>query len=987
MTKQSAPMTHPSVLHHASPRSDILEGELQDGIFAADFADVAANRAPAAYQNAATFFHNTHPSKPLKQVVNTVFRVLNDPNRTGGVVRLSTGFGGGKSHTLITLYHLAQAGGDHSIGSELLDPSDRPATVTVVAVDAARAGVPEYSKREGRQLRSLWGDVFYQLAGDRGLQILGQADDPEASPSEAQLDEVLPDGPILFLLDELVIYMGKLTERGRKNLMGFLNLLATKCGSRPQTVMVVTDPAAQRAYEKESQQINQQMTDASNLDDLLGRKSSDYDAIGNETAQVIVRRLFSHVDLEAAKAASEAYQHLYERVTNDDVAPLPRDARQFAERMVQTWPLHPRLLDTVQDRLSVLPNFQKGRGVLRLFARILRGVYERGEDLPVITAGDVPWENPRVQGDLLDRLGREEFKAAVNADVDRHAAELDGGKRGIHTRVASALLLESLAGDEKSGLNSADATLAVLRPSEAGTEPSEALDHLVGQCWHTYPMAASGAEGWQFRAQPNVVKQIGERMASVSLEDARRRVLQEAKQFFSTAPTGDGLRFHVAHFPEAPHLVPNRPVLQLVISDSVDLAKRIVALEDDRDGHNKPRLNRNAIVAIAPGAGLEEATTQARRLIAAEGIKRTYQEGEDAHAVRMREQIRKVLTEYDKRFRLQTRRTFTQIVLPSGTVIPLDEKHMVGEEEVLQGSNTSGQQNVSGFLRSAGKAYEHHDKLDADMFLQQLGGATPAPNGAYTTKAVHERLLAAPGMRLVDGEAITRNSIREAAEQGRIAIRFSDGTAYGLGRTVSGPEGARTERTFKASLSTLSVDDQTLIAPVERDIAKTWLKIDEKVTPPPGGTKDHAGNDFIPPHPPEPKSKEATASDWVRVRQEAQKRPLKQLTLTVKDPAGALGVQTLAAQVNALITVTVNVDGQGSDGERARLELSGMRLNHPLKPVDTARTLLRALKTSTFSAQFTFIFNPPAEEPVTITLADKAPANATVNALFGEQKS
>ena len=975
--------TAPSVLHHASPRSDILEGELQDGIFAADFADVAANKAASAYQDAATFFHNTYPSQPLKQVVGAVFKVLNDPHRTGGVIRLSTGFGGGKSHTLITLYHLAHAGKDSEIGHELLAASERPATVHVVAVDASRAGVPEYSKREGRQIRSLWGDVFYQLAGERGLQVLGQADDPEASPSEAQLDEVLPEGPVLFLLDELVIYMGKLTERGSKNLMGFLNLLATKCGNRPQTVMVVTDPAAQRAYEKDSQKIDQNLTNASNLDDLLGRKSSDYDAIGNETAQVIVRRLFAHVDKDAAKAASEAYKQLYERVAADDLVPLPKDAQQFADRMVDSWPLHPRLLDTVQDRLSIMPNFQKGRGVLRLFARILRGIYERNEDLPVITAGDVPWDNARVQGDLLDRLGREEFKPAVNADVNRHASELDGAKRGIHTRVASALLLESLAGDEKSGLSSADATLAVLRPSEAGTEPGEALDHLVGQCWHTYPMA--GGDGWQFRAQPNVVKQIGERMAGVSLEDARRRVLSEARQFFSAKPSGDGLSFHVMHFPEAPHLVPNKAALQLVVSDSADLAKRIVTLEDDRDGHDKPRLNRNAIVAIAPGTGgLDEAVTHARRLIAAEAIRRTYQDGEDAHSVRMRDQIRKILTDYEKRFRLQTRRTFTQVVLPSGIVIPLDEEHLVGEQEVLQGSNTSGQQNVSDFLRAKGKVYVHHDALDADMFLQQLSGATPQPAGAYTTKAVHERLLAAPGMRLIDGEAITRNSIRKAVEQGRIAVRLPDGTAQGLGKTVSGPESQRREQPFMANLSTLSVDDRTLVAPVSRDIAKEWLKVDEMVvTPPPG-----PGDDFIPPPPPtEGKAKEATASSVEGLQKEAQKRPLKRLNVTTKEAEEAKKIQLLASQVDAQVTVTVSVEGQTSDHEQARLELSNMRLNHTLKPLDTARMLLRALTTSTFSAKFTFTFESPADEAIVTTLAAGLPSKATVQALFGEEKA
>lgn len=986
-------MTHPaalrpSILQHASPRSDILKGELSDAMFAADFANVAEGTASKDYQDPETFFANTHPSSPLKQVVRTVFGVLNDPTRNGGVLQLSTGFGGGKSHTLITLYHLARNTQAATLGEDLLPSDLRPKEVRVVALDASRAGLPIYTIREGRELHSLWADVFWQLAGERGLQVLGDADDPEASPSEAQLDAVLPKTPVLFLLDELVIYMGKLSDRGRKNLMGFLNLLAVKCGSRPQTVMVITDPAAQQAYAVEADELTRQMEHATALDSLLGRKASDYDAIGNETAQVIVRRLFQHVDKEAAQAASKAYEQLYRRVQEENLAPLPEGASHHAARLAETWPLHPRLLDTIEHRLSALPGFQRGRGVLRLFARMLQAVYERGEDLTCITAGDLDWSHPRVQGELLERLSREGFKPAASVDVQGHAGELDGGKRGIHTRVASALLLESLPADDKSGLNAAETSLAVLRLDEAGTEPGEALDHLVGQCWHTYAMTAT--DGWQFRQQPNIVKQIAERVATISLEDARRRVLSEAKTFYSVPPSGDSLRFQATHFPAGPHLVPSKATLQLAVCERLETAKDIVELEDDRDGRRQPRLYRNAIVAVAPSpSAMEEAVGRARYMMAAEGLERANKDNSELND-RTRQQLTNLLTEYRRQFQLRTRRAFNQVVLPGGQVAALDEKYLVSEDEILQGQRVSGQDNISRFLRDTARIYMPQDHLDPDLLVRLLSGAVPQADGSYTLDAVHERLLGAPNLRLIEGRSVANNSVRQAAEQGRIAIRFADGSAYGLGQLVSGPAGERVASTTKPHLNPPAAGSN--VAPAQSGIAQTWLKVDDPIhVPDDGGTGTGTGTGKgrgTPPPPPPPPPGQATASDWGTAKRHAQKRALKNISLTVTDAGGASAIQSLIPQLSATnVTVNVSVEGETADGEQVRLEFTRIRPNHQLKPLELARTLVRGTTRSSFTAEFRVTFDPPAPEATVQALAEKVPSNTSFNALFGEEQA
>jgi Protein of unknown function (DUF499) len=498
------------ILTKCKPRADVLSGDLKDAIFAADFGDVIANHpgTPDVYGDPRLFFRNTHPARDLTRIVHEVFAALSGDGEPGLALRLSTGFGGGKTHTLLTLWHLARNVAKRDVGTELLPAAGRPTQVHVAAVDGAKAGHPVFAQHGGVVVRSLAGELAYLFGGAAAVTTLGAADDVSAQPTEAAIETFLPDGPVLILLDELVLYLSGLDDQGRKNTLNVVNKLVAIAARRPRTVLVVTDPGAQPSYAGESADLGKVLVAARALDELLGRKTSDFDPIGSESAKVIARRLFESVDSRAGKDTADAYHALYTRVADEHPGLIPASARteEYTRRIIESYPFHPRLLDTAKDRLGALADFQRSRGVLRLFARIIRDVWELGEDVELITAGEIDFASNRIRSDLLQRLNKEQFDSAVSADVITHAGELDGGKRGVHTRVASALMVESLPGTSNAGLTADDLTLAVLRPDEAGQEPTEALDHLIGTCWHTYPM--DGGAGYQFRVEPNVRKQI-----------------------------------------------------------------------------------------------------------------------------------------------------------------------------------------------------------------------------------------------------------------------------------------------------------------------------------------------------------------------------------------------------------------------------------------------------------------------------------------------
>lgn len=956
------------VLKGCKPREEVLKGDLQDAIFAAHFGDVITGSAPKVYKDAGIFFRNTYPTKRLKQVVQAIFSRLADADEPGATVRLSTGYGGGKTHTLIALWHLGQHLSDASLGTDLLPLAGRPSKLKLIAVDAQTAG-HVVARHGDAEVKSLWGEIVYGLGGKPAWRKLGVADDPEkAHPDEPLLLSCFPEGPVLILLDEIVMYMATLSHQGRGNLLGFLAKLAAIASKRPQTVLVVTDPAAQYIYTQEAEELASALA----LDDLFGKYANDYDPIGDEAAKVIVTRLFDKVKPQAAQAAAATYHALYERVLDDTPGALPRATAtpEYAARIVECYPFHPRLLDTAQGRLGSLKDFHRSRGVLRLFGRIIRDTWEAKRDLDLISAGDINWSSERIQADLLQRLNKDEFKACILADIDGHAAELDGGPGGIHRRVASALLLESLPMQPTSGMDAAELTLAVLRPDEAGAEPTEALDHLVGVCWHTYPMA--GGRGWQFRIEPNVNRLIEERMVDIPVESGKDRVLAEAQGYYQ------GAAFKLAAWPATAAQVPDSPTLQLALCASAPIAESVCKYCDDSG--LVPRRFVNAVVAVAPTpAMMNGALDRSRRLLAAEAIERQHRTGDEGRLIRM--QLDKVKPDLQKRFRIDTRRAFNLVVLADGQKGKVEEEFQVPDEEILQ--HNKGQEGLKKFLEAKKLIYPADDALAGEFFAKRiLPGATPLSDqpSVYTAKAVHERFLSAPGLRLVPDSSVVRATLRRAVAEGQIVLRVAE-RAYDRDGYVDEVSHQRLQAQRPPGV--FALDASVFVALAGCDAAKGWLKVEAKPGGVGGGGRDTGGGIITPPI-------ETTilATNWEDAIQHASERPLEQLKLIAATPADASRLAAVAQPFGAdSLSLLVEVYGNLKAGGQARFQVTGVKLSHPINPLGVAQVLFNALTgESNYTAVLDLRFEGGRRE-MQNTLeqgSQDAPEGLKVNARFGK---
>ena len=935
------------IYESCTPRREVLRGDLEDAIFGADFGHVIEGTAPDVYRDPDTFFRNTHPAAPLRKLVTTVFDRLASPDESGAIMRLSTGYGGGKTHTLIALWHLARNIGNTAMGTELLAAAGRPNRIAVAGVDGDKAGSDVLLRHADLVTHSLWGELAYQLGGPANYAKVRDVDNPETVPDAALIREILPkDRPVLILLDEIVLYMLKLNHPGRRALLAFLNMLMSEIAARRRAVLVITDPATQVATEAEArdlEDIAERHTAVQALDDHLARRATDFDPIGGESAQVIIRRLFERRDEAAAHTASAEYSDAYRRIAGErpDLLPPGVTGKEYAESLVTCYPFHPRLLETAKERLGAIQDFQKSRGVLRLFARIIRDVWESRANVPLITAGDLDWSSERIRADLLHRLNKDVFAAPADADVCRHAVELDEKhSTDIHRRVASALLLESLA--PNGSMDRRDLTLAVLRPDEVGHEPGEALDRLMSVCWHTYKKEAG--DKFYFHYEPNVNKLIEETAERISAADAQQAVFTWAQQYFG------GSIFELVTYPHKPAEVSDSAKLKLVLADSEELAQRVCDYEDDSDPDAKrPRRFRNAIFGIAPAPEeLQKAIRECRWRLAAEQVQSDYKDNRE-----IRKQLETLKPSLDRRARIAAARAFCRVVFQGRPSVSLEEKYMISQEPAVPTQN--GQQNLKRFLDDKNLVYQADDAIDVDLLLDEIvPGATPSPKneGAFTASSIHERALSSEKLRLMMDVSPVRRSIIEAVNRGKLVVRLPSGDVYDKDGCVYGPEDDR-KRNSSNLLSTLKLEADVLVAPADAPCVKQWTKLSEPSDQPPLVDV----TDVPPPD-------RVTASDWDTAIEYAAGRPVYSVKLTTPKPEAAKRLIGVAQPFGAPSPkLTVRIQGELKDGGSLNFLADDVKVNSAVKPIDRALEFARALGEDTkFKAQVSLDFGKDGEK-------------------------
>ncbi|MBP2238677.1 hypothetical protein J2Z31_005218 [Sinorhizobium kostiense] len=511
----------------ALPHPDVIANRFKEAEFAADLFAVDSGHAGEGYATPSAFYGITFLTEGLKRVLSTAVQRLGG---SGGdpVIGLQTAFGGGKTHTMLAIFHLVkylQAGGDPQslpgLG-EILDGANvatLPKPKISVFVGSS-AGVDVALKlKNGPTVRTLWGYIAWRIAGDEGLKLVAEAEAARTSPgSELMVELFKLAGPSVILLDELTMFARQLDDDRFEALLSFVQSLTEAAkmvpgilivGSLPESNAEAGGPRGQAALLR--------------LEKIFGRVQSAWlPASGDETYEIIRRRLFQPLDAEGEKARDEtvkAFHSLY-KSNAAEFPPATKEAR-YLELLRLSYPIHPELFDRLSKDWASLEKFQRTRGVLRFMANVVGVLWHAQSRDPLITPARIPVAHERVRASVLYPLDPA-FGSVVDKEVDGDGSlpslmEANPSRRisqaRAATRAARAVFICSapLVGQPNAGVTGQGLRLACAEPGDQLAIFGEALRELGERATYLYEEAGH----YWFSTQPTLNRLADDRARSL----------------------------------------------------------------------------------------------------------------------------------------------------------------------------------------------------------------------------------------------------------------------------------------------------------------------------------------------------------------------------------------------------------------------------------------------------------------------------------------
>ena len=607
------------------PHPDVASGRYLLSDFVANIADVKQGKAEPEYADPKEFFRRTYLTEGLRDLLVTGVKRLTGQ---GGdpVVQLQTSFGGGKTHSMLALYHLL--GGQIGF-SEIPDGEEIARQVGNVddRIEANRAVIvgTAFSATEPRQYadcttHTLWGDIAYQLGGVNAYRMVETADLSGVSPGSDTVVELLEQhGPVLIIIDELVAYARNLYNAVERLPAGTFDTVMTFIQSLTEAVKRSSDSMLLVSIPQSKIEIGGEGGEAA-LDYLtktIGRIEAVWKPVtATESFEIVRRRLFStEMDYAARDAVLNAFRDMYS--SNSGEFPMGVAEGDYSKRMKEAYPIHPELFARLYEDWSTLDRFQRTRGVLRLMATVIHRLWTDNDQSLMITPASIPLFAATVRNEMLRYLP-ENWPAIVDADVDGEDSKPYQIDKSIPTlgqytasrRVARAIFVgsaPSVAGQSVRGVEEVRIRLATVQPGEQLAAFNDALRRMSNQLTYLY---TDGSRYW-YDTRPTVNRIAQDRAQNIHPD----RVYQEAidrlkrekprREDFAAAHIAPQSSGDVAEEWRA-RVVVLGPECSHKKGNGTSEAQR-VAQDILENRGNSPRLYRNMLVFIAPDATNAEA--------------------------------------------------------------------------------------------------------------------------------------------------------------------------------------------------------------------------------------------------------------------------------------------------------------------------------------------------------------------------------------------
>jgi hypothetical protein len=597
----------------AVPHEDVLRGTFQQAEFAADLSKVHTNPEESKeYGDPVFFFKRTFITEGMRLLLESV---LNRITGKGGdpVIQLQTAFGGGKTHTMLAVYHMVRGtvpAAELNGVSPILDAAgiiELP-RVRVAVIDGTKLSPNMPDRRGNVDVRTMWGDIAWQLGGEEAYERIRQADESGTSPGKETVAKLLNDySPCVILMDELVAYVRQFEDKRTytggtyESNITFMQVLTEALKAAPTAVLLASLPESdQEAGGKQG------VKALHTLEHYFGRVQALWKPVAAEEAfEIVRRRLFSEVvDTSTVEEVCRAFANLY----IGEGFPQETQSSQYYHRLVNAYPVHPEVFDRLYEDWSSLENFQRTRGVLKLMAKVIHRLWKDGNNDLLIMPGNLPLYDGNIRNEMIYYLPQG-WDPVVERDIDgdrAEATEIDDynprfGSVQAGRRVARTIFLGSAPGTTNrmaKGIEEERVMLGSIQPGQQTSVFKDALRRLSDRLYYL-----NGDDRYWFDTRPNLRREMEERKKRFDKQEDVIPVIRD--QLTKSLPRGifDGVHVFTPHAD-----LPDDSGLRLVVlppdahhgKGNIQMAS-ILASEYLKKRGEQPRHRQNRLIFLAAG--------------------------------------------------------------------------------------------------------------------------------------------------------------------------------------------------------------------------------------------------------------------------------------------------------------------------------------------------------------------------------------------------
>ncbi|HZW56641.1 MAG TPA: DUF499 domain-containing protein [Nitrososphaerales archaeon] len=762
------------------PRREVIEGTLTDAELALSLSAVAWGRAKSPYNDPVAFFQSTHLTSSMKTIVESVLgRLSRSRTDVNPIMVLDVGFGGGKTHTLVTIFYAAK----HPLEAQkyLLKDLKQPTKVKVVAISGDEYG-SEGVERDGVKIKTIWGDLFWQLGV---YQKFSKLDKDALIPSLDDIRTAIRGNPTLVLIDELPTYFKLLASEGSVDkAVQFIQRLVIAVSEIEDAALLLA--IAEDVYKSEADRARKAISEAveeavAETRAHIRRKETVLVPVAEEdVVHILKRRLFEKISEVQAVTTSDAYHQLYSRLA----VPDKWKSSEFKNSIQENYPFHPELIRVLYERVSTIDKFNRTRGAIRLLSRVIRRVWKEKEgDALLVHPFHVDLADQGILDDLTTGLGEERRRNAAEADIwsskgGATAQELDNQSQAhwgapLVRRACNTIYLYSLAAGREGAQGIASEALTALcttpqRPDHYMRIRDTVLTFLLD----SFQFIDRRGERYVFVKEPTPSRVIEQLSRDITEDESLKTISEKLGELYS----GDPEWLSVELFPSNPAKIPDQPYCVLAILNpslhtaqsgarkpSDDVAKFLIY--KDESGKKLRQFFNSTFLLVASSDRLESLRLAARRLKAARMVQ------EDLLKFNIPKDRKSDVAEYEARQEKNVndylRAAFCNLVYFERQGPSIKTISSNGYGSAKGGKEVIAHQLVNVVNRVKEEA------LDPSYVFEY---AWPKGAGKISVKSMYEQFNSVPGLIIPSTKEIFQKTVKRGLDEGSWILKLGDTT-------------------------------------------------------------------------------------------------------------------------------------------------------------------------------------------------------------------